>query len=125
MRTKVLVILALALALACAGCALFSQYARLSPLEKAIVTADRLSVWYEGTHREVSGLYGAATPEKQAWYRREVNPKMNDLKGLILSYVDAVSLWRVTGKEPLNLPAIADKIDILTRDVLEALREQK
>ena len=119
---KLLIVLAV-VALVSTGCALFSQYARLSPQDKAIVTADRLSVWYEGTHKEVSALYGAATPEKQAWLRKEVNPKMNDLKGLILGYVDAVNLWRVTGKEPLNLPAIVDKIDVLTRDVLEALNE--
>jgi hypothetical protein len=125
MKTKLLVILALALALACAGCALLGQYARLSPLDKAIVTADRLAVWYEGTHKEVSALYGAATPEKQAWLRKEVNPKMNDLKGLILGYVDAVALWRATGTEPVNLPAIVGKIDVLTRDVLAALEENR
>lgn len=121
---KLLIVLAV-VALVSTGCALFSQYARLSPLDKAIVTADRLAVWYEGTHKEVSALYGAATPEKQAWLRKEVNPKMNDLKGLILGYVDAVALWRATGTEPVNLPAIVGKIDVLTRDVLAALEENR
>lgn len=106
-----------------AGCGLFSSYANLSPLDKAIVTADRLAVWYTDTHKSVTELYAEGTPEKQAWLRKEVNPKLNDLKGYIVGYVDAVNLWRVTGTEPSNLPNVLSKIDVLSRDILTALGE--
>ena len=106
-----------------AGCGLFSQYQNLSPLDKAVVTADRLSVWYTGTHKSVTDLYAQSTPEKQLWLRKEVNPKVNTLKGYIVGYVDTVNLWKATGKEPLNLVDILNKIDVLSRDVLTALKE--
>jgi len=121
--TVPLIILTLGLISFLAGCGLFNSYARLSPLDKAVVTADRLAVWYADTHKVVSDSYAAAPAERQAFFRKEINPKMNDLKKYILGYVDAVNLWRVSGREPPDLAAVLAKIDVLCRDVLFALKE--
>lgn len=106
-----------------AGCGLFSQYANLSPLDKAVVTADRLTVWYADTHKNISDLYATSTPEKQLWLRKNINPKMNQLKPLIVGYVDAVNTWQKFGNDPGDLVGLLDKIDILMRDVLFSLKE--
>lgn len=100
------------------GCGIFSQYANLSSLDKAIVTASQLSAWYTTTHKSVTDLYAISTPDKQLWLRENVNPKMNQVKLLIVDYVDTVNVWKTTGAEPLNLPTVVDKINTLCSDIL-------
>ena len=103
------------------GCGLFSAYAKLSSLDKAIVTASQLTAWYTDTHTSVTQMYAKATPEKQKWLREEVNPKMNKVKGLIVGYVDAVNVWKVTGSQPMNLPNIVESINVLCSDILVSI----
>lgn len=104
-----------------AGCAAFQQYMNLTPLDKAIVNANQASVWYTETHKEITALYAQATPEKQLWYRQNVNPAMNKLKSAVITYVDVVSLWKATGAQPTNYLSILAQVNTLTNDVLGAL----
>jgi hypothetical protein len=104
-----------------AGCGLFNQYANLSPVNKAIVTASQLTAWYQATYKSVNDLYVVSTPTKQLWLKKNVNPNMNKVKKLIVGYVDSVNLWKKTGMEPLNLPSVVDQINVLCSDIITSL----
>ena len=118
-----LLLLSLGVTIFASGCGFIKSFTSLSALDRSIVTADRLSVWYADLYSKVSCLYVKSSPEKKAWFEEKINPNMNTLKTYILVYVDAVSLWRSTGDAPSSLADVLKKIDILSRDILVSLKE--
>ncbi len=104
------------------GCAVYKQYANLSPKEKAVVSVETLSSWYYNTYQGLEKKYATATPEEREYLEKIINPKMNAIKPLIIKYNKLVLLWQETNTEPENLTALVDEIQRLVFDVIDALK---
>lgn len=87
------------------------------------VVADRSVKWYEATYIELGEIYDKASPAVQKEMRKEINPRVNELKRALVVYVDMLSLWESTGKRPVGFVEIAARIDILSQSIL-ALKDK-
>jgi hypothetical protein len=104
------------------GCTIFQPYARLSPLNKAKVSAETLSTWYQSTHIAVEQKYAEGDKETRVLLRETVNPKMNQLKPLIIKYDKLILLWSKTNAQPEGIAGLVSEIEKLIFGVIEALK---
>ena len=75
----------------------------MAPEQIASVVAKELMTQYKFLHIQVKDMLAIASPEQREWFYYEVTPRMDEVKKLLISYSDAVILWRKIGVEPVGI----------------------
>ena len=84
------------------GCATFSTWAALSPLDRAKATAVALTDWYERTNADVQAAIAGASPDLAQKYKERVLPVLDRFGRALLVYVDCVDSWAKNGVKPAD-----------------------
>ncbi len=119
---KILISFTLLVTLMFSGCGIFQQYANLKPLDKAKVSVETFSSWYESTHLELEKQLKEGDAEKVAFIKEKISPKMNELRPLIVKYDKLVLLWQETNTQPDGISGLVTEIQKIVLGVIEALQ---
>lgn len=104
------------------GCAAFKPYESLSAKDKATVSVETLSGWYDNTHKALEMKYANSDEETRELLRKEVNPKMNKLRPMIIKYDKLVLLWVETNTKPQDMTTLVSEIENLILGIMSALK---
>lgn len=122
---KRLAVLFIALVVLASGCSLIRPYAKLSPQEKAIVGVEAFSSWYFNTHQEVDRLYQIGDAQQKEWINKNVSPKMDAVRPLIIKYNELVLLWKETNMQPKGYAELVAEIERLMLGIITTLQGGK
>ena len=104
------------------GCAIFQPYANLSAKDKAIVGVEVFSSWYNTTHDELDVKVKTGTPAEREYIVKNISPKMNKIKPLVVKYDKLVLLWQETNMKPEGVEGVVSEIQTLMLGVIKALK---